>query len=159
MLRSFDNRILAELEDSAVFDYQCCRWAFTTDSYVIKPLFFPGGDIGRLAVCGTINDLAVMGAKPLYLSSALIIEEGLEISILRKIIDSMQRVAEEAKVKIVTGDTKVIEFTGSGGLFVNTSGIGVIPRGVDLSTERSFEHYFQPGSFWWRKFCIFSSAS
>lgn len=81
-LKNFDNEILAELKDSAVFDYQQTRWAFTTDSYVIKPLFFPGGDVGKLAICGTINDLAVVGAKPLYVSCGLVIEEGLEISLL-----------------------------------------------------------------------------
>lgn len=135
-LKNFDNEILAELKDSAVFDYQQARWAFTTDSYVIKPLFFPGGDVGKLAICGTINDLAVVGAKPLYVSCGLVIEEGLEISLLKKIIGSMKKAAQEAEVKVITGDTKVVEFTGFGGLFINTSGIGVVPQEVKLSIER-----------------------
>jgi hydrogenase expression/formation protein HypE len=104
----FSNPILNRCDDSAVFKLSG-KIAFTTDSFVVKPLFFPGGDIGTLAVCGTINDLAVMGAKPLYVTCAFIIEEGLELSILEKIIKSMKKTAKECSVDIVGGDLKVVE--------------------------------------------------
>lgn len=123
-LPAFDNKFLRELTDSAVFDYEGARWAFTTDSYVIRPLFFPGGDIGKLAVSGTINDLAVMGAKPIFLSCSLIIEEGLSLSTLKRVISSMRQTADDAGVEIITGDTKVVEHGSADGLFINTSGIG-----------------------------------
>jgi len=126
-LANFDNKFLRKLTDSAVFNHKGTKWAFTTDSYVIRPLFFPGGDIGKLAVSGTINDLAVMGAKPIFLSCALIIEEGLSLSILEKIISSMRETAEGAGVQIITGDTKVVEHGSADGLFINTSGIGLMP--------------------------------
>lgn len=109
------------------------KLAFTTDSYVIFPLFFPGGDIGKLAVAGTVNDLSVGGAKPLYLSCSLIIEEGFALDDLRKIIASMKETAKEAGVSIVTGDTKVVEKGAADKLFINTAGIGLIPPGVDIS--------------------------
>jgi len=133
---NFKNKILDRLEDSAIFRLDEQKIAFTTDSYVIQPIFFPGGDIGKLAVSGTINDLSVMGAKPLFLSCSLIIEEGLEGRVLRRIILSMKRTAEETKVKIVTGDTKVVGKGGADKIFINTSGIGTIPKGIDLGKER-----------------------
>jgi len=109
------------------------RLAFTTDSYVVKPLFFPGGDIGRLAVSGTVNDLAVMGATPLWLAAAFVIEEGLPLATLQRVVASMRATAAEAGVAIVTGDTKVVEKGGADGLFVNTAGVGVVPEGVNIS--------------------------
>lgn len=142
-LPALTNRILETLDDSAVcsiFDTHKARrakvdsrLAFTTDSYVVRPLFWPGGDIGRLAVCGTVNDLSMVGATPLYLSAAFILEEGLSLSTLRRVVASLRRAAREAKVKIVTGDTKVVERGSADGLFVNTTGIGMIPRGVNIS--------------------------
>lgn len=108
------------------------RLAFTTDAFVVDPVEFPGGDIGTLAVCGTVNDLAVGGARPLWLSAAFIIEEGLEVALLRRIVASMAAEAQKAGVKIVTGDTKVVERGGADGVFVTTSGVGVIPPGRDL---------------------------
>ena len=135
-LPCFDNPLLAPLTDSAVFEINETRLAFTTDSYVIKPLFFPGGDIGKLSVSGTINDLAVMGAKPIFISCGLIIEEGLSLSTLKKIIRSVEKTARKAKVSVVTGDTKVVEKGGADGIFINTSGIGIIPQGINLSLER-----------------------
>jgi len=126
------NPLLAKLDDSAVFDLSG-RLAFTTDSYVVKPIFFPGGDIGKLAVCGTINDLAMSGAMPLYLSLSLIIEEGLTLSELTKIVKSIKAAAEEAGAKIVTGDTKVVNRGSADKLFINTSGIGIVPPGIDIS--------------------------
>ncbi|MBM4451778.1 MAG: hydrogenase expression/formation protein HypE, partial [Chloroflexi bacterium] len=119
-------------DDSAVFDLSG-KLAFTTDSYVVSPIFFPGGDIGKLAVCGTVNDLAMSGAKPLYLSLSLIIEEGLTLGELRKVVDSIKAAAQEAGVTIVTGDTKVVNKGGADRLFINTSGIGIVPKGVDIS--------------------------
>ncbi|MEZ4230070.1 MAG: hydrogenase expression/formation protein HypE [Polyangiaceae bacterium] len=112
------------------------RLAFTTDSYVITPLEFPGGDIGRLAVNGTLNDLAVGGARPLYLSCGLVIEEGLEVSVLRRILRSMAAAAEEADVRIVTGDTKVVPRGAADRLFINTAGVGVIRGDLDLGAHR-----------------------
>lgn len=109
------------------------RIAFTTDSHVVKPLFWPGGDIGRLAVCGTVNDLAMVGAMPLYLSAGFIIEEGLSLATLRRIVASMRKAAREARVKIVAGDTKVVERGAADGLFINTSGVGIVPEGVNIS--------------------------
>lgn len=129
----FDNPLLRQGDDSARFSLDGQRLAFTTDSYVVKPLFFPGGDIGRLAVCGTVNDLATAGAQPLYLSAAFVIEEGLPLDHLERIVSSMQAAAEEAGVQVVTGDTKVVEKGSADGLFVNTAGLGIIPPGVDLS--------------------------
>ena len=114
--------------------------AFTTDSFVVSPPVFPGGDIGKIAVCGTVNDLAVGGAKPLWLSAAFIIEEGCEFELLRCIVASMQAEAEKAGVRIVTGDTKVVERGAADKVFVTTSGVGVIPSGRDLSAEN-----IQPG--------------
>jgi hydrogenase expression/formation protein HypE len=127
-----NNPLLAPLDDSAVFEMSG-RLAFTTDSYVVSPIFFPGGDIGKLAVCGTVNDLSMSGAKPLYLSLAFIIEEGLLIKDLQRVIDSIKTTAEESGVKIITGDTKVVEHGSADKLFINTAGIGKIPEGVTIS--------------------------
>jgi hydrogenase expression/formation protein HypE len=131
----FSNAMLNQGDDAAEFRIQNSefRMAFTTDSYVVKPLFFPGGDIGRLAVCGTVNDLAMKGAKPLYLSAGFVIEEGFSIETLEKVVDSMAVAAKEAGVSMVTGDTKVVDRGACDGLFINTSGIGLIPEGVNLS--------------------------
>ena len=126
------NPILDCLNDSAVVDLSG-RIAFTTDSYVVNPIFFPGGDIGRLAVCGTINDLSMSGASPLYISLALIIEEGLPLDDFDKIIQSIQRVTEETGVKVITGDTKVVNQGSADKIFINTAGIGLIPPGIDIS--------------------------
>jgi hydrogenase expression/formation protein HypE len=128
------NPILAKLDDSAVFELSG-KLAFTTDSYVINPIFFPGGDIGRLAVCGTVNDLAMAGAKPLYLSLAFILEEGFPIGDLTRIVSSVKATAKEAGIQIVTGDTKVVPKGGCDKIFVNTAGIGRIPDGLDISAS------------------------
>jgi len=128
----FSNPILDKADDAAVFDCKG-RLAFTTDSFVVQPLFFPGGDIGKLAVCGTVNDLAVMGAKPLYLTAACIVEEGFEISLLKKLIRSMAQAAKHAGVKIVGGDLKVVEKGSCDGIFINTTGIGLVPPGIKIS--------------------------
>lgn len=133
---NFKNKILDKLEDSAVFDLAGQRVAFTTDSYVIQPIFFPGGDIGKLAVCGTVNDLLVMGAKPLVLSCSLIIEEGLDQGVLQRIILSMRKTAQQAKVLIVTGDTKVVEKGSADKIFINTSGIATISKEMNLGKDR-----------------------
>jgi len=126
------NPILSRMDDSAVFELSG-KVAFTTDSYVVSPIFFPGGDIGRLAVCGTVNDLSMSGARPLYISLALIIEEGLEIEELRRVIESVRETAEEAGVIIVTGDTKVVDRGKADRLFINTAGIGLIEGETDIS--------------------------
>jgi len=129
------NPLLAGMDDAAVFEING-RVAFTTDSFVVSPLFFPGGDIGRLAVCGTVNDLSVMGARPLYLSLGLIIEEGLPAADLERIMQSIRQAAAEAAVQVVTGDTKVVEHGSADRLFINTSGLGVIPGDLALSGSK-----------------------
>ena len=129
----FHSPILNRLDDQAVFEINGARLAFTTDSFVVKPLFFRGGDIGSLAVYGTVNDLAMGGATPLYLSAGFILEEGLEIETLRRAAESMGRAADAIPVEIVTGDTKVVEKGSGDGLFINTTGIGLVPEGVRLS--------------------------
>jgi hydrogenase expression/formation protein HypE len=126
------NSWLSKMDDSAVIE-GTGRLAFTTDSYVVTPMFFPGGDIGKLSVCGTVNDLSVSGATPHYLSLAFIIEEGLDIAELEKVIDSVQNAAQEAGVNIVTGDTKVVQHGKADGLFINTAGIGLIPEDINVS--------------------------
>jgi hydrogenase expression/formation protein HypE len=148
LLPTLDNQILAQLADSAILPEQKGRLAFTTDSYVVSPLEFPGGDIGRLAVAGTVNDLAVIGARPLAISLALILEEGLPLDLLDRITRSVAQTAHEAGVQVVTGDTKVIERRGPletlgspdgplrDGLFINTAGVGVVPDGLRLGVER-----------------------
>jgi len=133
LLPRFSNPFLEPLDDSARITNQEGPVAFSTDSYVINPLFFPGGDIGRLAVCGTVNDLSMIGAVPSYLSLSLIIEEGLPVEVLKRIMSSVREAAEEASVRIVTGDTKVVEHGAADRLFINTSGIGWIRQGVHLS--------------------------
>ena len=139
---AFDNDALAPLEDQARFDLAALaahgdRLAFTTDSYVVHPLSFPGGDIGKLAVCGTINDLAVGGATPLYLSCAVIVEEGMPVEQLRQIARSMAKTAAAAGVQIVTGDTKVVHRGACDKLFITTTGIGVIREGLNLGVDRA----------------------
>jgi len=121
----FDNALLSDLDDAALFNCPSRGMAFTTDSFVVHPLFFPGGDIGRLAVAGTVNDLAVCGAQPLYLSLALIIEEGFSKALLTRVLGSVKKTADEAGVRIVTGDTKVVEKGAADGMFITTAGIGV----------------------------------
>lgn len=129
---SFQNPVLSRMEDSGVVP-GADRIAMTTDSFVVTPLFFPGGDIGRLCVCGTVNDLLMSGAKPRYLTCGFILEEGAETEDLKKIAASMAETAQEAGVTIVAGDTKVVE--GKGGVYINTSGVGFIPEGVDVSSS------------------------
>jgi len=126
------NPALNTLDDSAIFEASG-RLAFTTDGYVVNPIFFPGGDIGKLAVCGTVNDLAMSGARPLYLSLSAIIEEGLLLSELEQIVQSIKKSAEEAAVNIIAGDTKVVNRGQADKLFITTSGVGIIPPGVDIS--------------------------
>ncbi|TES83035.1 MAG: hydrogenase expression/formation protein HypE [Dehalococcoidia bacterium] len=131
-VRALANPLLDKLDDSAVFDVSG-KMAFTTDSYVVSPIFFPGGDIGKLAVCGTVNDLATSGARPMYLSLSFIIEEGLSLKELEKVVNSVRATAGEAGVEIVTGDTKVVTRGSADKLFINTAGVGVIPEGVNIS--------------------------
>jgi len=133
LLPPLTNPILSRLDDSAVFELNSGRLAFTTDSYVVNPIFFPGGDIGRLAVCGTVNDLAMSGAIPLYLSLSFIIEEGLAFKELERVVESVKAAADEAAVTIVTGDTKVVNRGSADKLFINTAGIGVVASEVDIS--------------------------
>jgi hydrogenase expression/formation protein HypE len=132
LLGYISNEILCKMDDSAVFSLDG-RMAFTTDSFVVKPLFFPGGDIGRLAICGTVNDLATDRKSTRLNCLALIIEEGFPLEDLQKIMESIRNTAVEAGIKIVTGDTKVVNHGGADGLFINTSGIGVIPDNANLS--------------------------
>lgn len=129
------NPILNVMNDQGVFEVNGSRFAFTTDSYVVSPIFFPGGDIGELAVYGTVNDLAMGGARPLYLSLGLIIEEGFPLEDLRKILGSVRRAAETAGVQIVTGDTKVVNKGNIDGIFVNTAGVGVIEGTLQVSVN------------------------
>lgn len=130
--RYFENEYLSPLSDSALINLDNNKVSFTTDSYVVKPLKFPGGDIGKLAICGTVNDLAVSGAKPLYISCGFIIEEGMTFELLEEIVASMANTADEAGVKIVTGDTKVVEAGAADGLFINTAGLGEKIEGLKL---------------------------
>jgi hydrogenase expression/formation protein HypE len=138
-IKTLANPLLARLDDSAVFNLSG-RLAFTTDSYVVSPIFFPGGDIGKLAICGTVNDLAMSGARPLYLSLAFIIEEGLSLAELEQVVNSVRLAAGEAGVEIVTGDTKVVPRGSADRLFINTAGVGLIPEGVDIGGDKA-----QPG--------------
>jgi hydrogenase expression/formation protein HypE len=135
-VRAFDNPMLAQLHDGVTFPLEKSTLAFTTDSYVVKPLFFPGGDIGSLAVHGTVNDLVMCGATPLWLSAGFILEEGLEVETLQRIVNSMAQAAREAGVSIVTGDTKVVDKGKGDGVFINTAGIGVVPSGVTIGPQR-----------------------
>jgi len=142
-LEHLGNPLLDKLEDQAVFEIAAseksgsAKLAFTTDSYVVDPVFFPGGDIGRLAVNGTVNDLAMSGARPLYLSVGFIIEEGFSIDDLRRVLGSMRAAAEEAGVQIVTGDTKVVQRGSADKLFINTSGIGIVNHNARISASRA----------------------
>ena len=129
----FGDEILLRMDDAAALDFPGSRLAFSTDTYTVSPLFFPGGDIGRLAVCGTVNDVATSGARPLYLSVGFVLEEGMPVDDLKRILVSMHDAAAEAGVRIVTGDTKVVERGHGDGVYINTAGIGVLPEGVDLS--------------------------
>ena len=149
-LKYFDNPILARLDDAAVVRVSSFRFqvpgssnlkpetsnpklAFTTDSYVVNPIFFPGGDIGKLAICGTVNDLAMSGARPLYLSASFIIEEGLSLDDLERIVVSMRQAADEAGVEVIAGDTKVVNRGSADGLFINTTGLGIVPEQIGIS--------------------------
>jgi len=122
--------------DSAVLELDGVRLAFTTDTFVVSPLFFPGGDIGKLAVYGTVNDLAMSGAKPLWLSAGFVLEEGLPMDTLERIVASMHAAAAEVGVQIVTGDTKVVDHGKGDGIFINTAGIGRVPPGGDIAPAR-----------------------
>jgi hydrogenase expression/formation protein HypE len=134
-LPAFRDPALAALDDQAILSVNGSRLAFTTDSYVVTPIFFPGGDIAELAVNGTVNDLAMGGATPLFLSLAFILEEGLPLADLQRLVDSAQRAAERAGVRIVTGDTKVVGRGSGDKIFINTSGIGLVPPGIDLTSS------------------------
>jgi hydrogenase expression/formation protein HypE len=133
----FKNEFLEPLHDGAIFSIGGTRFAFSTDSYVINPIFFPGGDIGKLAVNGTVNDLSMCGARPLYLSSAFIIEEGLPMEDLWRVVLSMETAAKSAGVQLVTGDTKVVDRGKGDKIFINTSGIGIIPDGIEISPRHA----------------------
>ncbi len=147
---AFSNPVLERMDDSAVVSLAISpqssalgprslggRLAVTTDSHVVKPLFFEGGDIGRLAVCGTVNDLAMVGAQPLYLTAAFVLEEGLPIAILERVVASIKAAADEAGVAVVAGDTKVVERGSADEMFVTTTGVGVVPEGVDVSAANA----------------------
>jgi hydrogenase expression/formation protein HypE len=134
-LPRFSNNALAPLEDAAILESPGARLAFTTDSYVVKPIFFPGGDIGKLAVCGTVNDLAMRGAQPLYVSAGFIIEEGLPMAELEQVVASMAATAGEAGVSIVCGDTKVVERHAADRLFITTAGVGMVPEQIEISVS------------------------
>jgi hydrogenase expression/formation protein HypE len=136
-LPAFHNAALAKLNDQAVVGINDSRIAITTDSFVVSPLIFPGGDIGSLAVHGTVNDLAMGGAQPLFLSAAFIIEEGLSMDVLRTVVASLQHAAAAAGVEVITGDTKVVEKGKGDGLFINTTGIGLVPEGLELSADQA----------------------
>lgn len=136
------NPILKELNDSALLNFQDVRLAMSTDSYVVDPIFFPGGDIGSLAVHGTVNDLAMRGAQPCYLSVGFILEEGLEITDLEKLLTSMAEAAREAGVQVVAADTKVVERGKADRIFINTAGVGIIAPGVDIAGQNA-----KPGDF------------
>ncbi len=136
----FRNELLASLHDGAIFELHGSRVAFSTDSYVISPIFFPGGDIGRLAVHGTVNDLAMCGARPLHLSVSFILEEGLPMADFRRIVQSLHDAADEAGVMIITGDTKVVDRGKADKIFINTAGIGLVREGINIQPSRA-----QPG--------------
>lgn len=131
--KNFSNKALNALDDGAVFNVGNVKLAFSTDSFVIEPLFFKGGDIGKLAVCGTVNDISMMGAKPIAMSAAAIIEEGFPLKDLERIVRSMAKEAKSAGVNIVTGDTKVVKKGEADGIFINTSAVGIIKKNIDLS--------------------------
>ncbi|WP_315799497.1 hydrogenase expression/formation protein HypE [Bradyrhizobium sp. SZCCHNR1002] len=134
---AFGNEWLARGNDQSAFDVAAGRMVMTTDGYVVSPLFFPGGNIGSLAVHGTVNDIAMAGARPLYLSASFIIEEGFAFADLKRIADAMGEAAREAGIAIITGDTKVVERGKADGVFISTAGVGVLPEGLDLSADRA----------------------
>ena len=142
-LPSFDNPILREGDDAGIIIIPNdasgvgSKLAISTDSHVVMPLFFPGGDIGRLAICGTVNDVAMMGARPLFLTAGFILEEGLDIDILRKVVESMKEAAREANIQIISGDTKVVQNGKADGLYINTTGIGIVPNNINISGARA----------------------
>lgn len=136
-LPAFDNETLRKMDDQAVLNVGGARIAFTTDSFVVTPLFFPGGDIGKLAVNGTVNDLAMSGARPLYLAASFIIEEGFELEELSRVTQSMAEAARDAGVAIVTGDTKVVNRGSADRLFITTSGVGLVPDGIEISANKA----------------------
>jgi hydrogenase expression/formation protein HypE len=136
-LPAFSNPLLDRLDDQAVLQINGSRLAFTTDSFVVTPIFFPGGDIGHLAVNGTVNDLAMSGARPLYLSAAFILEEGLPTEDLRRVVESMSHAAREAGVQLVAGDTKVVNRGKGDKVFITTTGIGIVERPVTISADRA----------------------
>jgi hydrogenase expression/formation protein HypE len=137
ILPHFKNPLLEPLHDGAIFSLNGTRLAFSTDSYVVKPIFFPGGDIGKLAIHGTVNDLAMCGAHPMYLSVAFILEEGFAMDDFQRVVKSMQEAAQEAGVELVTGDTKVVDRGKGDQIFINTSGIGLIQEGVNIGPRRA----------------------
>ncbi|MCP4682595.1 MAG: hydrogenase expression/formation protein HypE [Desulfobacterales bacterium] len=137
VLPAFQNAILSHLDDGATLELEGNRLAFSTDSYVVDPIFFPGGNIGDLAINGTVNDLAMCGSIPMFLSVGLIIEEGFPKDDLKKVLEGMRVAATRAKVKIVTGDTKVVQKGAADKIFINTSGIGLIPEGVNISGDKA----------------------
>ena len=143
---SFSNSILSTGDDAGCICLpvnlgdESINLAISTDSHVVMPLFFPGGDIGRLAICGTVNDVSMLGAKPLFLTAGFVLEEGLDIEVLRKVVSSMQTAATEANVQIIAGDTKVVQNGKADGLYINTTGIGMIPTGINISGHKA-----QPG--------------
>ncbi|HEX7550457.1 MAG TPA: hydrogenase expression/formation protein HypE, partial [Candidatus Methylomirabilis sp.] len=139
---AFRNPLLDVRHDSAVMAFDGVRLAFTTDSYVVQPLFFPGGDIGTLAVNGTVNDLAMAGARPLYLSASFILEEGLPVETLRRILASIRRAADAAGVQVVTGDTKVVDRGKGDGIFITTTGVGRIEHSLTIAPSA-----VRPGDF------------
>jgi len=142
-LPAFDNPILRLGDDAGLVtirgegDTTLARLAISTDSHVVSPLFFPGGDIGRLAICGTVNDISMLGARALYLTAGFVLEEGLDMETLQKVVASMQSAAEEAQIRIIAGDTKVVQKSKADGLYINTTGIGLIPDGIDISGSRA----------------------
>ncbi len=134
-VKHFDNHLLRQANDQAGFDIEAGRMVMSVDGHVISPLFFPGGDIGSLSVHGTVNDVAMSGARPLYLSVGFILEEGYPLASLEKIVISMARAAREAEVPVITGDTKVVEKGKGDGVFITTTGIGVVPSGINISGD------------------------
>jgi hydrogenase expression/formation protein HypE len=140
LLPVLGNPILNKLDDGAVFDIEGGRMAFSTDTYVVDPIFFPGGNIGDLAINGTVNDLAMCGARPLYLSVGLILEEGFALAELKTIVEAMGLAARKAGIEVVTGDTKVVPRGAADKIFINTSGVGLIPPGVNVASDNA-----QPG--------------
>lgn len=139
-VKHLDNDLLRQGNDQAAFDVPAGRMVMSTDGHVISPLFFPGGDIGSLSVHGTVNDVAMSGARPLYLSAGFILEEGFPLADLEKIVISMAQAANAAEVPVITGDTKVVERGKGDGIFITTTGVGVVPGGVDISGDKA-----QPG--------------